>query len=272
MHYKKLLPLVFALYSCSPVTAQINDNFEDGDFTINPTWMGSADAFVVNASHELQLFNTTAGQSYLSSQTTSTSINSKEWRMKVKQTFSGSDNNHSRIYLVANGSDLTFTNATSGSNSSGYFLKLGEAGSTDAIKFFRDDGPQGIVELAAGTAGLVASSFSINIQVLRDNLGNWIVNVDATGGENFTPELSVFDNTYMQTNFIGVSCIYTSSNATKFFFDNIYFGNTIPPPVINVPNERSVVINELYADPTPSNGLPDAEYIEMFNADDLPFE
>ncbi len=272
MHYKKLLPLVFALYSCSPVPAQINDNFEDGDFTINPFWTGSADAFVVNASQELQLFSTIAGQSYLMCQTASTSINNKEWRMKVKQTFSGSDNNHSRIYLVTNGSDLTFTNATAGSSSSGYFLKLGEAGSTDAIKFFRDDGPQGIVELAAGTPGLIASSFNINIQVLRDNIGNWNVNVDPTGGENFTTELSTFDNTYMQTNFIGVSCIYTSSNATKFYFDNVYFGNTIPPPVINTPNVRSVVINELYADPTPSNGLPDAEYIELFNADSVSFE
>ena len=272
MHYKKFLPIAFALYSCSPVPAQINDNFNDGNFNTNPTWIGSTDVFVVNTSQQLQLFNTLGGQSYLSAETTNSSIDNKEWRLTVKQTFSGSDNNHSRIYLVANGSDLSFASATSGSNSSGYFLKLGEAGSTDAIKFFRDDGPLGIVELAAGTAGLVASSFNLNIQVLRDNIGSWSVQVDPTGGTNFTSEFSIFDNTYNQTSFVGVSCIYTSSNATKFYFDNIYFGNEIPPTVVNTPNVRSVVINELYADPTPSNGLPDAEYIELFNTDSIPFE
>ena len=272
MHYKKLLPLAFALSSCSPVPCQINDNFSDSNFNMNPTWTGSTDVFVVNANQELQLFNTTGGQSYLSAQTNNASIDNKEWRLTVKQTFSGSDNNHSRIYLVANGTDLSFSNSTSGSNATGYFLKLGEAGSTDAIKFFRDDGPLGIVELAAGTAGLVASSFNINIQVLRDNVGNWSVKVDPSGGTNFISEFSIFDNAYNQTNFFGLSCIYTSSNATKFYFDNIYFGNEIPPAVINTPNVRSVVINEIYADPTPSNGLPDAEYIELFNADIIPFE
>jgi hypothetical protein len=272
MNYKKFLPMAFALYSCSPVPAQINDNFNDGNFNTNPTWIGSTDVFVVNTSQQLQLFNTLGGQSYLSAETTNSSIDNKEWRLTVKQTFSGSDNNHSRIYLVANGSDLSFSNVTSGSNSNGYFLKLGEAGSTDAIKFFRDDGPLGIVELAAGTAGLVASSFNLNIQVLRDNVGNWSVAVDPSGGTNFISEFSIFDNMYNQSSFVGVSCIYTSSNATKFYFDNIYFGNEIPPTVINTPNVRSVVINEIYADPTPSNGLPDAEYIELFNADNVPFE
>jgi hypothetical protein len=272
MQYKKFIPLAFALSSCSPVPCQINDNFSDGDFNMNPTWSGSTDIFVVNANQELQVFNTTGGQSYLSTQTSNPSIDNKEWRFTVKQTFSGSDNNHSRIYLVANGPYLSFANATSGSNSTGYFLKLGESGSTDAIKFFRDDGPLGIVEMASGTAGLVASSFIINIQVLRDNVGNWSVNVDSSGGTNFISEFSIFDNTYNQTNFFGMSCIYTSSNATKFYFDNIYFGNEIPPAVINTPNVRSVVVNEIYADPTPSNGMPDAEYIELYNADSLPYE
>jgi hypothetical protein len=272
MHYKKFITLAFALSSCSPVPCQINDNFSDGNFNMNPTWAGSTDVFVVNTSQELQVFNATGGQSYLSAQTSNPSIDNKEWRFTVKQTFSGSDNNHSRIYLVANGTDLSFSNSTSGSNATGYFLKLGEAGSTDAIKFFRDDGPLGIVELAAGTAGLVASAFNINIQVLRDNVGNWSVNADSSGGANFISEFSVFDNTYNQTNFFGMSCIYTSSNATKFYFDNIYFGNEIPPTVINTPNVRSVVINEIYADPTPSNGMPDAEYIELYNADSVPYE
>lgn len=272
MHYKKLIPLALALYSCSPVPAQINDNFNDGNFSTNPSWNGSSDVFIVNPNQELQLNNVTSGQSYLSTPTNSPSLANKEWRIEVKQTFAGSENNHSRIYLSASTADLSYLNGTSGSNTTGYFLKLGEGGSNDAIKFFRDDGASGVVELEAGTSSSIASSFNINIQVLRDELGNWNVNVDYSGGTNFQQEFSVLDDTYAQGNFFGISCIYTSSNATKFYFDNIYFGNEIPPAVINTPNVRSVVINEIYADPTPSNGLPDVEYIELYNADSLSFE
>jgi hypothetical protein len=272
MHYKKLLPLAFALYSCSAAYAQINENFSDGNFNMNPTWSGSNDVFVVNSNQELQLNNVISGQSYLSTSTNTASLSSKEWRIKVKQTFAGSENNHSRLYLSANTVDLSFPNFSSGSNTTGYFLKLGEGGSNDAIKFFRDDGPLGIVELGTGTQASIASSFNINIQVLRDELGNWNVNVDFSGGTNFQEEFTVFDNTYLNGNFLGMSCIYTSSNATKFYFDNIYFGNEILPAVVNTPNVRSVVFNEIYADPTPSNGMPDAEYIELYNADSLSYE
>ncbi|MEY3835898.1 MAG: hypothetical protein RI989_1326, partial [Bacteroidota bacterium] len=209
MHYKKLIPLAFALSSCTPLPAQVNENFSDGDFILSPTWNGSNAEFIINATKELQLNNVVGGQSQLSTSSVNTSIDNKEWRISVKQTFAGSDNNHARIYLVSSGSDLSFANATTGSSNTGYFLKLGESGSADAIKFFRDDGPLGIVELAAGTAGLIASSFNINIQVLRDNLGNWSINVDPTDGTNYSNEISIFDNTYTQTAFLGVSCMYT---------------------------------------------------------------
>lgn len=272
MHYKKLFPLFLALCSCAPVPAQINETFSDSEFNTNPTWNGSTNVFLVNSSQELQLNNTTSGQSYLSTSTNTNTLANKEWRIKVKQTFAGSENNHSRIYLSTNAGDLSFLNASSGSNTTGYFLKLGEGGSNDAVKFFRDDGPLGIVELGAGTSSTIASSFNITIQVLRNDIGYWKINVDFTGGTNFQQEITVTDNTYSQGNFFGISCIYTSSNATKFYFDNIYFGNEIPPAIINIPNERSVVFNEIYADPTPSIGLPNCEYIELFNADTLPFE
>jgi hypothetical protein len=272
MHYKKLIPLAFALSSCTPLPAQVNENFSDGNFNVNPSWYGSNDVFIVNSSQELQLNNVISGQSYLSTSTNTVSLSSKEWRVKVKQTFAGSENNHSRLYLSANTVDLSFLNSSSGSNTTGYFLKLGEGGSNDAIKFYRDDGPLGIVELGAGTQAAIASSFNIYIQVLRDELGNWNVNVDYSGGTNFQEEFNVFDNTYLNVHFLGMSCIYTSSNATKFYFDNIYFGNEIPPTIVNTPNVRSVVFNEIYADPTPSNGMPDAEFIELYNADSLSYE
>ena len=129
--------------------------------------------------------------------------------------------------------DLSFTSATTGTQGLGYFLKLGEAGSTDAIKLCRDDGASGIVELAAGSSGLIAGAFEIRIQVLRDAAGLWQVQVDPSGGVNFSSEINVIDNTYSTTSYLGVSCLYTASNANKFYFDDIYCGAPIPPPIIS---------------------------------------
>ncbi len=221
---------------------------------------------------ELQLNDVLAGQAFLVTPNSTAPVSNCEWRIKVRQSFAGSDNNHSRIYLMHSNGDLSFTSATTGTQGLGYFLKLGEAGSTDAIKLCRDDGASGIVELAAGSSGLIAGAFEIRIQVLRDAAGLWQVQVDPSGGVNFSSEINVIDNTYSTTSYLGVSCLYTASNANKFYFDDIYCGAPIPPPIINVPNERSVVINEIYPDPSPSNGLPDAEYIELFNADTVVYD
>jgi hypothetical protein len=260
--------LILTLFS----KGQVLDQFSDGNFNSNPSWSGSSSQFIVNNLQELQLNDVLAGQAFLSTSNATAPINNCEWRIKVKQTFAGSDNNHSRIYLTHSSGDLSFVNATSGTQGFGYFVKLGEAGSTDAIKLFRDDGAAGVVEIAAGTSGLIANAFEIRIQILRDANGLWQIAVDAAGGINFTPELSVNDNTYGTSSHMGVSCLYTASNANKFYFDDIYCGVPIPPPIINIPNERSVIFNEIYPDPTPSNGLPDAEYIELYNTDTVSYD
>lgn len=46
---------------------------------------------------------------------------------------------------------------------------------------------------------------------------------------------------------------------------NLLVANTIDFGIGKAPQKYEVVINELYADPTPSNGLPLADYLELFN-------
>ena len=221
MRYGLVLLLWFPLL----LQAQVFDDFEDGDFSQNPQWTGTDTTFIVNENKQLQLNASTAGLSWLS--TPNTLIGETEWRFFIKMSFSPSSNNNGRFYLVSDQQDVS-------QSVNGYFLQFGEAGSSDAIELFRQDGGS-FVSVCRGTEGLIASSFAMGIKVVREETGDWHVFADPAGGENYVPQGEGFDNTYTSTAFIGVYAKYTVSNSTKFYFDNIYAGDIIvdnDPPVL----------------------------------------
>jgi len=208
---------ILLLFIPQLVLAQLVDNFQDGNFTENPAWAGSDSQFMVNPDFQLQLNSSGESTSYLS-----TSLNTSgltEWRIWVKLAFSPSDNNNSRIYLVADQSNLT-------EPLNGYYLKLGESGSADAIELYRQSGTATYL-VCRGTDGLLAASFTINIRVERSSAGSWSIYADPTGGEDFQLQASGEDTTWDSYSFFGVLCKYTSSNSTRFYFDNIYGGPAI---------------------------------------------
>ncbi len=217
--------------------AQLSDNFSDGDFTSNPTWTGSTSLFTVNALGNLQSADVVAGQAYIATSFASASLSDREWNFWIKQTFAGSDNNQSRVYLAANGGVLNYT-GTGSAGVQGYFLKFGEGGSADAVKLFRDDATGTPIEILSGTSAAIAASFTARIKITRDNTGQWTLYADYTGGSNFVQEATASDNTYSTSTNFGWVCTYTSSNADNFYLDDIYFGNIIvdtePPALINV--------------------------------------
>lgn len=237
---------------CSLQTiAQVSDDFTDGDYTSNPTWTGSS-PFIVNALQELQLNDAVAAQSYLNTSFASTSLDNKEWNLKIKQTFAGSDNNQSRFYLTASGNGAWAYTTSGSAGISGYFLKMGEAGSADAIKFCKDNGSGTITELASGSAGLIASSFNVRIKITRDASGLFTCWADATGGTNFTQQFTVTDNSFTTSSALGVVCTYTASNANKFFFDDIYFGDiivdTATPELVSATATSSTSVDVLFSE------------------------
>ena len=79
--------LTFFFYTSTPY-AQVLDNFSDGNFTDDPVWSGSTGQFIVNASQQLQLNNSIAGSSYLSTPLAASSLDNFEWQLSVKQGFS----------------------------------------------------------------------------------------------------------------------------------------------------------------------------------------
>lgn len=123
--------LLFLLLLCTKLTfAQLNDNFADGDFTNNPTWGGNTSLFSINASKQLQTITSATAQTiYLS--TANQYATNTVWEFYVQMNFDPSSSNATRIYLTSNRQDLKATDL------SGYYIQIGESGSTDSYDLFR---------------------------------------------------------------------------------------------------------------------------------------
>jgi len=210
--------------------AQFTDNFSDGDFTQNPTWTGDTHLFRVDNS-QLRL-NSTGDNDSTFLVTPSQILDNTEWNFWVRLAFTPSDNNHPKIYLASNSENLR-------GPLNGYYIQVGKTGTDNKrIYFFRQSGTQR-VELMAGADNLAtASNNLIRIKVTRNNNGHWQVFADPQGGYLFSPQGNVTDATHTTTTYFGVFCKYTSSNATRFYFDDFYVGgiqvDTIPPVVNSV--------------------------------------
>lgn len=223
----KRLPLIIFIFSSIISFAQLNEDFSDGNFTINPAWTGDVSQFRVNASKQLQLSSTGANVSSLSTPNNLSSLDNIEWHFWIHQSFSPSASNYGRIYLVSDQSDLK-------GSLNGYYLQFGEALSNDAVELFRQSDSTA-VSVCRGTDGQIAKSFTIAVHVARDTAGLWTLSVDPSGGTNYVSEASGIDLTYTTSSFFGVVCAYTASNATNFYFDNFYVGPVIldnTPPTI----------------------------------------
>jgi len=241
--------------------AQVDDDFNDGEFS---DWNGSSSHFIINPGHQLQLNNTVAGSSYLVKSFAPT-IQDLEWNVYVKQSFAGSSNNYGRIYLLS--SQESLTQATEG-----YYLQLGEAGSNDAVELFRQDGTTSVSVCRAANA-TIASSFAIRLKVLRDAVGLWKILIDYSGTTNYAEAATGQDLTYPSGTWMGLVCVYTAGNATRFYYDDVYAGPVKPEPVpYDVAEESDVVINEFFPDPSPPVGLPGQEFVELYNRSSKTFD
>lgn len=241
---KTFFGITFFLFFNLLVFGQISEDFSDGNFTLNPIWNGNNSTFIINSSYQLQTYNTVASTSFLTTEHNITSLENKEWRFWVKLSFSPSSNNFAKVYLTSTNSDLSI-------NPDGFFIQLGETGSTDAVRLMKSE--NGIeTEICSGASGAIASSFAISVRVVRDDIGNWQLFTDNTGGDNFVNPALGFDDANLLGTSFGFYCKYTVSNATKFYFDNVYVGDiiqdTTPPEIESVQviynQQIDVVFNE----------------------------
>ena len=221
---KKILILLLLL----PISllAQVTDDFSDGDFTQNPTWSGTAEQYTVNNSKQLQLNAEGEGTAYLSLPITE--YETMEWQFWIREAFAPSGNNYSDVWLSSDNADLQ--NVTQG-----YFLRFGEGGSNDAITLFRKDA-DGQQQICRGTEGAIAASFAVSVKVICDREGNWMIQTCYDNSGIYIVEAQGVDDTHGKGGYFGLWSKFTSTNAKKIYFDDVYVGPRIadhePPQLL----------------------------------------
>ncbi|MEO7767492.1 MAG: lamin tail domain-containing protein, partial [Ferruginibacter sp.] len=211
---------------------QLTENFSDGDFSINPQWVGNTASWIINPAYQLQSNNLVANSSFYLS-TVSTLAQSAQWEFTVNLRFATSGANYADVYVISSSSDLSAV------STSGYFIRIGNT--ADEISLYRKDaGVAGSTKIIDGTDGVLSSSSNniARIKLVRDASNQWTLFSDITGtGNAYVSEGTITDVTYSTAAYFGILVKQSSiaGFAQKHFFDEIEVKPFIPdttPPLI----------------------------------------
>jgi len=219
---------------CQWASAQVNDDFSDGELLNNPLWQGDISDFVVNAGFQLEL--NAEAVSDTSTLVTAINLNTSAqivWEFWMSMAFDPSNSNNLRFYLMSDQLNLK-------GNLNGYFLRIGENGAEDKIRLFRQEGAAtSAVEIFNTGVNTFPTSPVGRIRVVREANGIWNISSDATGGTNFIPDGSVQDEEVISTAFSGFFLKYSAGNSNGFLIDDVIIqGQEVvddnPPTLIDI--------------------------------------
>jgi len=238
---QKHVIILILLFPAVLVQAQFRDDFSDGDFKRNPLWEGDTAKFEINSAGQLHLSGSGADTSVLT--TTNSLVERTEWEFWVKLSFNTSANNYARVYLVSD-------QANPEGSINGYFLQIG--GSNDSITFFKQTG-NNQEKLFRGNFACTNHSTNIfRLKMVHDSTGVWTLFSDNSGGINYVEEGHCLDTNISLSSWFGISCHYTTSNSTKFYFDDFYSGqirvDTLPPSVDSISLTDSTQLSILFSE------------------------
>ena len=234
----QLLITVLFLSVGSVSIAQLSDDFSDGDFSSNPTWTGDITKYVINGAGRLHSNGPSQSDTaYLVTNVGNLDFsNTIVWEFFVQMDLNPSNSNNVRVYLTSDNADLkTALN--------GYFIRIGENGSSDALKFYKQIGTSATL-LYTGTGNTFGSSPTASIKVTRTSAGDWTFESDATGGTTYIAEGTVNNSDIVASQFFGMWSKYTGSNASNFLYDNFTItANTIVDNTAPTVSNISIVSN-----------------------------
>jgi hypothetical protein len=242
------------LLSAHVCIAQFTDDFLDGDFTSNPTWSGVNSKFIVQSNQLRLSAPAVTDVAYLS--TTNASINDATWEFFGHMDFATSGTNYVDVYLVSDNAVLT-------GSLNGYFVRIGNG--SDEVSLYRQSGTTKTEIIDGLDLRVDSDPVQVRIKITRDESGNWELFSDPAVTGTFISEGTVADDAHLSSIYFGILCVYTSTRSTSFYFDDfVVTGDPFVDPSTPA-DPKDVIITEIFADPTPVIGLPDAEFVEVFN-------
>ncbi|RYG19663.1 MAG: hypothetical protein EOO07_06410, partial [Chitinophagaceae bacterium] len=152
------------------------------------------------------------------------------WEFLVQLNFDPTTTNFVRIYLTSDKEDLK-------GSLNGYFVQIGETGATDGFHLYKQTGTS-TTRIITGAQKTRANANVVlaKIKVTRDATGKWDLFTDVTGGNSFSSEGSVTDNSFTTSAFAGFFCRYaTASRYNQYIFDDFKIEDLVPdttPPAI----------------------------------------
>lgn len=226
-------------------TTAFFDNFNDGNFNLNPKWYGDTDLFVIDTTNGENLLNLhdtrlPVGTSAYIYSPVNLSLNTLEWQFYAKLVFNLST--YLKVYIISDAGNL--------SNSlNGFYLKIYKV-STGVYKIDLNKQTGSSSTLLASSTVPFNDNQTMRIKIIRKdtltNSHNWKISADYIGNSDFANQLiNVNDNTNINDSsfYFGFVCKYSSSHKNDFFFDDIYIGNVIcdtTPPFIS----NSIITND----------------------------
>jgi|AntRauTorcE11897_2_1112592.scaffolds.fasta_scaffold00709_1 hypothetical protein len=210
-----------------PQTTVLQDNFEDNDLTLNPTWSGDLDDFSFDSESEQ---NNTLLRLDADPDPTRTQIVAESatvtgtWQFYVRQDFNPSNFNRAFIFLMADQADLNYLD---GSNVSGYALRTGDNDSPRKFRLVRFDAGNQTEMIESDT--VIEEGVGYSIQVSRSEDGVWRLSVAPGRNQTPLPESEpVTDQTYTSSSYFGLLLRYSSGNINRFYFDDFQIQNMDP--------------------------------------------
>lgn len=245
----KTIIFIFVLLFCFlkiNTNAQFIEDFNDGNFSANPTWAGDSSSWIINPSGQLQSNDTIANSIFYLS-TANTLANSAQWEFDVQLAFNTSSANYVDAFLTASYSVLTDINTT------GYFIRIGNT--NDEISLYRKDAGGTITKIIDGINGVLNRGNNVvKVKVVCTAANDWTLFRDLTGtGTNYISEGTTTDLTYTNSAYLGfVVKQSTASFFKKHFFDNIqvkpYTPDITPPGIQSVNAVTNNSINVLFTE------------------------
>lgn len=226
--------------SCSYPPSIIFEDFEDGNFTINPIWTGSTSDFSVITDATIPSGSASTDGSYLASNSDIGDVSlivesteTTEWEFSLgSPNFSPSGANYFGVVLMAS---TSFSGSLSSANFQGYYLRIGVSGSSpDEIELWRKTGA-GQVKVGNFPSSPdfgAALTNGLNIKVTRSELGEFEL-FYSTGFElSETPTTSagtLTNDDYDTSAYFGVYQEFTNtSSSRRVYFDNLSFAPETP--------------------------------------------